>query len=273
MKTRYFQYSAILATALILLVLFQNCGKGFEVSSELASSLQGATGAGAANPPAAPTPAPTGPVELDLAKQSGVVAAWRFDQVNGVRTRDASNNNFDGTITGGATAVQGKFGNALSFNGTNYVDIGQPPALNFDHNQAATSYTISAWIRTTSFGSLVAKRGAVFGNIQYQMFIFTDGRIGAHVGGETQLISGGPVINDGLWHHVVMTVYRENQMPFVELFVDEVSVVKQVIQETTINNENIWIGSRPGGFAYTGLIDEVVIINRQLSPAELRALY
>ena len=55
------------------------------------------------------------------AAPSGLVAAYGFDEGSGTSTADRSGNANTGTVsnTTWAGATAGKFGNALSFNGTN----------------------------------------------------------------------------------------------------------------------------------------------------------
>src|SRR4051812_22134562 len=60
------------------------------------------------------------------AATGGLVAAYSFDEGSGTTASDASGNGHGGTVAG-ATWATGKFGSALSFNGTSsHVDL---PAL------------------------------------------------------------------------------------------------------------------------------------------------
>src|ERR1041384_123654 len=54
-----------------------------------------------------------------LQAQSGLVAAWNFNEGTGTTVADASGNNNVGTITGATWSTLGRYGNALSFNGVN----------------------------------------------------------------------------------------------------------------------------------------------------------
>src|SRR5207344_3105482 len=89
-------------------------------------------------------------------QSTGLVAAYGFNEGTGTTVADLSGNNLAGTSVG-ATWTTGRFGNALSFNGTSsYVDLGNPAAL-----QLTGSMTIEAWIRAaanpTNDGEIVAK--------------------------------------------------------------------------------------------------------------------
>ena len=53
------------------------------------------------------------------ATPAGLVAAYSFNAGSGTSVADASGNGHTGTISGATWSTQGKFGNALSFNGVN----------------------------------------------------------------------------------------------------------------------------------------------------------
>src|SRR5262249_29304818 len=50
---------------------------------------------------------------------TGLVAAYGFDEASGTTVTDASGNGNNGTITAATRAASGKYGKALSFNGSN----------------------------------------------------------------------------------------------------------------------------------------------------------
>src|SRR5258705_8695526 len=78
--------------------------------------------------------------------QSGLVAAWNFNEGTGKTVADASGNNNTGTISGATWSTLGRFGNALTFNGTsNLVVINSSASLN-----VTTGMTLSAWVFPTA---------------------------------------------------------------------------------------------------------------------------
>ncbi len=69
---------------------------------------------------------------MTSAAPSGLVAAYGFDEGSGTTTADRSGNANTGTVsnTTWAGASAGKFGNALSFNGTNaWVTVNSSSSL------------------------------------------------------------------------------------------------------------------------------------------------
>src|SRR5262249_34551896 len=77
---------------------------------------------------------------------TGLVAAYGFNESSGVQVIDASGQGNTGTISSATRATTGKFGGALSFNGTNaWVTIADAPSLHLTNG-----ITIEAWVNPTS---------------------------------------------------------------------------------------------------------------------------
>src|SRR3954447_762961 len=75
----------------------------------------------------------------------GIVAAYSFDQTSGSVLADMSGNGHDGTISGATWTSSGRYGGALSFDGTNAsVDLGQLGTF------YKTGFTYEAWIDKTT---------------------------------------------------------------------------------------------------------------------------
>ncbi|MGH2898492.1 MAG: LamG-like jellyroll fold domain-containing protein, partial [Solirubrobacteraceae bacterium] len=73
----------------------------------------------------------------------GLVGAWAFEEGSGTTTADVSGNGNVATITGATWSAAGRYGSALSFNGTsNIVRVASSPSLNL-----TTGMTLAAWIR------------------------------------------------------------------------------------------------------------------------------
>ncbi len=71
------------------------------------------------------------------------VGMWLFDEGNGNKAKDSSGTGNDGTIEGGAKWVDGKFGKALSLDGSDdYVEIAHDASLN-----VGAEHTIALWFK------------------------------------------------------------------------------------------------------------------------------
>src|SRR2546427_8380874 len=97
----------------------------------------------------------------DSAGKCKPVANWMFDEGSGTTTYDRSGNGNNGTLVNGPTWVPGVIGNALSFNGSNYVQIPDSQSLNITGNQ----FSISAWVnpraQSNPFADIVSKRSGL----------------------------------------------------------------------------------------------------------------
>ena len=94
-----------------------------------------------------PTSEQSGITYLTKALSSGLVL-WHFDEGEGIITSDSSGNSKDGTLEGGTSWTSGKFGNALIFDGDDYVDFGSGVAGLIEGD-----YTVEAWIKPASLDS------------------------------------------------------------------------------------------------------------------------
>lgn len=206
---------------------------------------------------------------------AGLVAAYGFSEGSGTTTADASGNGITGTIVGATWTTQGKFGNALSFNGTtSYVDLGNPTAL-----QLTGSMTWSAWVNAAANppddGQIVAKSDNTSG---WQFKTSPD--TGPHTFGvaisatttaHTQRYST-TVRSLNTWYHVA-GVYNASAQT-LDIYVNGVlnnGTLLGTVPTSQLNSSvNANIGRRTGGFYFNGIIDEVRIYNRALSQAEIQ---
>ena len=91
------------------------------------------------------------------ALSSGLVAAYAFNEGTGSTVADVSGNGHTASVNGATWTDTGRYGKALSFNGTSsYVDLGNAADL-----QITGSMTWSAWVLATADppddGQIIAK--------------------------------------------------------------------------------------------------------------------
>ena len=206
---------------------------------------------------------------------SGLVAAYGFEEASGTSVNDGSGNGNTGAVNA-ATWATGKYGGALSFNGSSsYVDLGNPSALNL-----TGSMTLSAWVMATSTppddGQIIAKSDNVSG---WQL------KTTADTGVETFGVAVSP---DGTSHvqrysqtvralntwYYVAGVYNASAQTldiYVNGALDNGTLKGTVPASQFDSSVNVNIGARSGGFYFNGLIDEVRIYNRALSAAEIQS--
>ena len=76
-----------------------------------------------------------------------IIGLWGFDDGGGDTARDSSENGNDGTLMSNPKWVEGKFGDALEFDGNSYLDMGNAESLQFDG-----SVTIVFWAKPENVG-------------------------------------------------------------------------------------------------------------------------
>ncbi len=206
---------------------------------------------------------------------SGLVGAYLFNEGSGTTVSDSSGNNPAGTISGATWTSAGKYGSALSFNGsTNYVDLKNPTAL-----QSTGSMTWTAWAKATSTpaddGQILAKSDGTTG---WQFKTSPD--TGPHTFA-IQVASGSRVFAQrysttvralNTWYHVagVYDAAARTLDIYVNGVLDNGALRGTVPAAQLIPNVNVNVGRRTGGFYFAGVIDEVHVFNRALSAAEIQ---
>lgn len=218
-------------------------------------------------------------VTVSNAAPSGLLAAYGLKQGSGTTATDSSGNGITGTLSGATWTPAGKFGNALSFNGSsNYVDLGNPTAL-----QTTGSITWTAWVKATSTpvddGQIIAKSNGTSG---WQFKTSPD--TGSHRFA-IAVSSGGGVLPQrnsntvrvlNTWYHVA-GVYNAAART-LDIYVNGVldngvlSGSATIPAAQTVPNINVNIGRRTGGFNFGGIIDEARVFNRALSQPEIQTL-
>src|SRR5579885_3651116 len=84
--------------------------------------------------------------ELEDRAVPALVAAYGFEDGSGTTTVDSSGNALTGALNGATWVTSGKYGKALSFNGTsNYVTVADNNLLHL-----TSAMTIEAWVYPTA---------------------------------------------------------------------------------------------------------------------------
>ena len=205
---------------------------------------------------------------------AGMVSWWpadghRFDIIDGNH----------GTLTGDATFTGGKVGQAFSFDGfDDSVQIDDSDSLDIGHND----YTIVAWIKTSS----TINDGRIFSKGSSQCVTGYMMRMGGSQSSNAFLeasfngtciigFAGNTTINDGQWHLVAGVVDRDLG---AKIYIDGNLDASQNVITTSFDlsndrNPRIGLNDVTNTEPFDGLIDEVAIFNRALSPAEIWAIY
>src|SRR5438132_6201092 len=204
----------------------------------------------------------------DRMAPASLVAAYAFEAGTGSTVADASGNGNTGTIINATWATAGKYGHALSFNGSNArVDIKDVASL-----RLTTALTLEAWVNPSAVSS--AWRDVVYkGNDNYYLMATTDhssrpggGIIAAGTHAET---FGTTLLATNTWTHLATTYDGAT----LRLYVNgvQVSSVAKTGSILTSTNPLQLGGDSIYGQYFQGLIDEVRVYNTALTAAQIQA--
>jgi hypothetical protein len=199
----------------------------------------------------------------------GLVAAYGFNEGTGATTADASGSGNTATISGAVWSVSGKFGRALSFSGTgNLVTV--PDASSID---LTTGMTLQAWLNPSALsGWRAALLKEAPGGLTYSLYAHDNAPHPAatvNTGGIDQTVPGAAALALNTWTHVAATYDGAT----LRLFVNGVQVATRAVTGSLITSTGALRigGNTVWGEYFTGLIDEIRIYNRALTPAEIQS--
>ncbi len=195
----------------------------------------------------------------------GLVAAYSFNEGTGNAVGDLSGNNNTGTLNGATWTTQGKFGNALVFNGTNaLVTIGDSPSLHL-----TAGMTLEAWVNPSVVNA--AWRDVIYkGNDNYFLEATSTASGGVPgAGGTFGETYATATLAPNTWAHLAVTY----DAAILRLYVNGVPVssLARIGSIPTSTNPLQIGGDSIYGQYFQGSIDEVRIYNRALSQAEIQA--
>lgn len=214
----------------------------------------------------------------------GLVLYFPFDQqaANGV-VKDESGTGNDGRVEGAQWVPDGRIGGAYRFKITNLTDrIVIPDNDSLD----VPNVTMAAWVKTTDKDGFWNR---IFDKDWRKGYVLTMG------GGPNQDMRGKfacqadglstvshDVVADGNWHHVAATFDGNRNRLYVDGVEDQQPKALLPLKSAgplIPNNWDLCIGNTAVNYygvrefcAYDGLLDEVRLYNRVLSPEEIKAL-
>jgi hypothetical protein len=203
---------------------------------------------------------------------AGLVAAYGFNEASGSTVQDASGNNLSGTITGATRTASGKFGRALTFNGTNsWVTVSANSLLNL-----TTGMTLEAWVFPTAYKSdwsNIIIRERPDGEV-YNLYANIDTNVpGVYVvRGSAPTVPldarGTTQVPLNTWTHLAATYDNTT----LRLYVNGVQVGSRALTGALLTSTGVLRigGNSIWGEFFTGRIDEVRVYSRALSQVEIQ---
>lgn len=202
------------------------------------------------------------------AQTAGLVAAYNFDEGSGTLLVDMSGNRNSGSVANATWSTQGKYGGALSFNGSNSV-VTIPDASSLD---LITALTLEAWVKPTALSnwrSVVLKESP--GNLSYALYANTDtnrpsGEIATPANTDVRGIAQLPL---NTWTHLAVTYNGSILRYYVNGIQVRTKAASGAITTSSgslkIGGNNVW------GEYFSGLIDDVRIYNTALTQQAIQS--
>ena len=202
----------------------------------------------------------TGPANL--------VAGYAFDEGSGTTAADASGNGLNGTLSAATWTTAGRFGGALSLNGTSaLVTVADHALLDL-----TTGMTLQAWVYPTAlsgYRTVILKERP--GDLAYALYAH-DGapRPSAWItAGTPATATGTAALPLNTWSHLATTY----DGAVLRLYVNGVQVGSQAHSSSLfVSGSPLRIGGNTiWGEYFQGRLDEVRIYSRALSAAEIQS--
>ena len=213
---------------------------------------------------------------------SGLVGYWPFDgnAMSETNAYDLSGNGNHGTLTNGPTLAIGKISQATNFDGVNdNVTIESPSALD-----NMSQFSISLWYYPRSQGKFdqgfVISKGN--GGSDWHVSMGDENRLDFFVdyngGTDLRRSTANGVHAFNKWHHMVVTWSGSADATTVHFYINGTEVgygtTDNGVGSRVLDTGNAAIGNTNGSNReFDGLIDDVRVYDRVLSPAEIKRLY
>ena len=179
-----------------------------------------------------------------------------------------------GTLQNGVTFAPGIIGQAFSFDGDSYVDIGD--IADFEIT-STSSMSITGWLYNfapVADQYIISKADIESPDFGWFIRLKNDSLIFNIANNDVQARIDIPGVSDDLWYHFAAT--HDGSIGRMNLYVDGVLRGSETENFGPIDDGGmpLTIGiSSQGSGAFSGLIDEVAIFNGALSASEIKGMY
>ncbi len=205
------------------------------------------------------------------AADPNLVGWWKFDG----DALDTSGNERHGTLNGTPQFGPGVYGEALEFDGDDYVTIDGYKGVLGTH-----AFSITAWVKTSNPANIeqIVHWGADVGGQRVEFRINSNRLRISHGNGNVQ---GNTDLIDGEWHHVAVTVIDNATASStdVKFYVDgQDDTMESTDQDgwDIVANDtlDVTMGYRPtrGDRPFIGSMDDVRIYDKALTQEEIQAI-
>ncbi|GII85544.1 hypothetical protein Ssi03_35340 [Sphaerisporangium siamense] len=208
------------------------------------------------------------PPAASTLSDDGLVASYGFNAGSGTAIADDSGHSQAGTATDTTWSNSGKFGKALSFNGTSsWVTVPDSPSL-----RLSDGMTVMAWVNPTVLDNWRQVLMKEFnGGLSYALYASNGSQPNGwavNTGGTEGSVDSSQNIPTGTWSHLALT-YDGSKLAFYlnGTKTGEANLTGALRADggpLRIGGNSAW------GEYFSGLIDEVRVYNRALSASEIQ---
>ena len=201
---------------------------------------------------------------------TNLISYWKFDVDNATQVDSHGSN--DGAVTGATFDAGGLINNCYSFDGVNdevrWGDILDP---------GTSAWSASCWFKTSDKGAfkLLVGKTAASGGGEWEVRVTSDDVVEFNIfeGAVKDAAVGVTDVTDGEWHHAVATrpAAGGNDIIYIDGSSDGTGTNNQ---RNSTNALDFTVGiSDQGVLDMNGLIDEVGVWDKELTPTEVSQLY
>ena len=201
---------------------------------------------------------------------TGQILQLAFNESSGSMASDSSGNGHHGTLVNGPIFVPGRVANAASFDGVDDYAETNPSVGNF----GTSDFSIAVWMRTTvNDQRIVGKRDVCdhgsFWNLGTQESGAAMLEINQSDSSNYRNVQGTRNLADGAFHHIAAV----RRGAAIEVYADGTLEGSQTgsLVENLSNAAPLRVSGNPCGM-FQGVVDELHVYNRALSPSEIASL-
>jgi len=207
-------------------------------------------------------------VTVSNAAPAGLIAGLGFNEGSGTSSADLTGNAHTATLVNGPAWVAGKYGNALSFDGSN-DEVGVANASTID--LGSSNFTVMLWVKRNALGGSVqrhlfskcAPSGWTIGCKEFYLYS-NSLRLGSYNTGDTDL----GTVDDTNWHHIALVFTRSSNT--LQYYLDgTLRTTATKALEADGAGHVFTLGNHLSSYPFSGLIDELRIYNQALTAAQI----
>ena len=215
----------------------------------------------------------TSKAELAVTLQSNLDSWWRLDETGATTIADSSGSGSSSHTAvligsdGSSNWSTGKFGNALTLDGTNDYAF----TNGYKGITGSNRRTLSLWFKTSTANKPLIQYGSAGTGTLFKVSLNGSGAAVVDLGGVS--ITGGTGLANNAWHHLAVTVPHNGNSGGVKLYVD--GTASNGSGTTAVNtsaSNDLKIGT-DGSAYFTGQLDDVRLYNAELNATMISKVY